>query len=568
MTMLNASTRFAPGSSGGRGSQSKGAPRGTFVTGRGLRLALLWRSIAMTVLIAAAFAALAYYSDFLYKPFRPAFVAIMAALVFVSRFGTFEADRARGAASLRLMSRSYFAMLLFSLIAISPLFLQGRLYTETLQAVQIKGIEGADINGVEFSPDGKRIVTASDDGTARVWDTATGVLRLTLRGHTNWLWQASFSPDGTRIVTASRDLTARIWDAKTGAPIRTLTGHLASVLDARYLKSGKEIATASADKTVKIWDAETGEVLRTFQGHNARVNGLAVSADGRRIASVDTAGAVRIWNAANGELVASFDVPGANWQDVSFDRAGGRVAAASEDGQAFVWDVGGRRLLQTVNHTTKLFTVAFIAPGELATGGIDGVVRVWRVASGEKVREITGHLGAVRDIALSPDGKEFVTGSRDNSARVWDVASGQEEQIVGHTNPAVKSPWVLDVPPVLYASHAPTPANILKKPEHAGELLGRGLVLALGVLLAGFLVKGVFMAMRWRAGTVWAVVGVLFVGAVYVLAMTLTDLPIEASYLWLIFGFVPAAILSLVLWLLMAALAGMRRRRPAADNRY
>lgn len=565
--MTRPTTMYAAKTSGAQPAKGT-APRGTFVTGRGLRMALLWRSIAMTVLIAAAFAGLAYYSDFLYKPFRPAFVAIMAVLVFVSRFGTFEADRARGAASLRLMSRSYFAMLLFSLIAISPLFLQGRLYTETLQAVQIKGIEGADINGVEFSPDGKRIVTASDDGTARVWDSATGVLRLTLRGHTNWLWQGSFSPDGARIVTASRDLTARIWDAKTGAPVRTLTGHLASVLDARYLKSGKEIATASADKTVKVWDAETGEVLRSFEGHNARVNGLSVSADGRRIASVDSGGGVRIWSAATGELVAAFDVPGENWQDVSFDRTGTRIAAAGEDGQAFVWDVGGRRWLQTVNHQSKLFAVAFIAPGELATGGIDGVVRVWNVSNGEMIREIKGHLGAVRDIALSPDGKEFATGSRDNSARIWDVASGAEEQIVGHTNPAVKSPWVLDVPPVLFASHAPTPANVLKNPQHAGELLGKGLVLAFAVLLAGFLVKGVFMATRWRAGTVWAVVVVLAVGAAYVVAMTLTDLPIEATYLWLIFGFVPAAILSLVLWVMMSMLAGMRRRKPAVDNRY
>ena len=80
-----------------------------------------------------------------------------------------------------------------------------------------------------FSPDGTSIVTASIDGTARLWDATTGQEIVALRGHNSWLRSAAFSPDGTRIVTASVDSTARLWDAITGQEIVALRGHDASV---------------------------------------------------------------------------------------------------------------------------------------------------------------------------------------------------------------------------------------------------------------------------------------------------------------------------------------------------
>src|SRR5262249_8067630 len=81
------------------------------------------------------------------------------------------------------------------------------------------------VRSAAFSPDGSRIVTASHDGTARAWDTATGKEIAVLRGHESAVYSAAFSPDGSRIVTASSDGTARIWDAATGKEIAVLRGH-------------------------------------------------------------------------------------------------------------------------------------------------------------------------------------------------------------------------------------------------------------------------------------------------------------------------------------------------------
>jgi WD40 repeat protein len=114
------------------------------------------------------------------------------------------------------------------------------------------------VNTAVFSPDGSRVVTASWDDTARVWDAATGVSIAILSGHRGWVNSAAFSPDGGRIVTASWDKSARIWDAQTGFVVATLSGHTDRVNSAVFSPDGLRIITASDDDTARVWDAGTG----------------------------------------------------------------------------------------------------------------------------------------------------------------------------------------------------------------------------------------------------------------------------------------------------------------------
>jgi hypothetical protein len=116
------------------------------------------------------------------------------------------------------------------------------------------GHDGA-VSSAAFSPDGSRIVTASDDNTARIWDAATVKEIAVLRDHDGPVTSAAFSPDGSHIVTASWDNTARIWDAATAKEIAVLRGHDNYVNSAAFSPDGSRIVTASSDKTARIWDA-------------------------------------------------------------------------------------------------------------------------------------------------------------------------------------------------------------------------------------------------------------------------------------------------------------------------
>ena len=138
-----------------------------------------------------------------------------------------------------------------------------------------------------FSPDGSRIVTASGDKIARIWeaviwDAATAKEIAVLRGHDDMVYSAAFSPDGSRIVTASRDKTARIWDAATAKEIAVLR-HDDGVNSATFSRDGSRIVTASWDTTAHISDAATAKEIAVLRGHDGALNSAAFSRDGSQI---------------------------------------------------------------------------------------------------------------------------------------------------------------------------------------------------------------------------------------------------------------------------------------------
>jgi TPR repeat protein len=148
-----------------------------------------------------------------------------------------------------------------------------------------------------FSPDGTRVVTASDDYTARLWDAKTGASLAVLKGHTDYVNSAGFSPDGTRVVTASDDKTARLWDAKTSASLAVLKGHTGSVKGAGFSPDGARVVTASSDNTARLWDAKTGASLAVLKGHTDSVFSAGFSPDGTRIVTASSDETARLWAA-------------------------------------------------------------------------------------------------------------------------------------------------------------------------------------------------------------------------------------------------------------------------------
>jgi len=118
------------------------------------------------------------------------------------------------------------------------------------------------VNGASFSPDGRRIVTASRDKTARVWDAANGKEIALLKGHRDSVNGASFSPDGRRIVTTSYDdNTARLWDAESGTEIALLKGHEDWASGASFSPDGRWIVTASGGNTARVWDVTRSKAI-------------------------------------------------------------------------------------------------------------------------------------------------------------------------------------------------------------------------------------------------------------------------------------------------------------------
>jgi hypothetical protein len=156
---------------------------------------------------------------------------------------------------------------------------------------------------VSWSPDGTRLATGNEDGTAKVWDAAGAQERLTLKGHAGAVNSVAWSPDGTRLATASNDGTARVWDAAGGRELLTLKGHPGAVVSTSWSPDGTRLATGSADGTAKVWDAAGGRELLNLKGHTGLVWSVSWSPDGTRLATGSDDGTARVWDAAGADAV-------------------------------------------------------------------------------------------------------------------------------------------------------------------------------------------------------------------------------------------------------------------------
>jgi WD domain, G-beta repeat len=275
-----------------------------------------------------------------------------------------------------------------------------------------------------FSPDGKRIVTASGN-VARVWDAATGApLGEPLRGHEGPVMSASFSPDGMRIVTGSDDETARLWDAATGAPLgEPLRGHEGPVMSASFSADGTRIVTASDDKTARVWDAADGKEIAILIGHEGPVLSAAFSPDGKRIVTASDDETVRVWDPATARLIGTpLQAHPEPIYTANFSPDGSRILAASGNG-ARVWDVAtGSTVATFLNQGRPLLSASFSPDGSRIITASGRNARIFETSTGRDVAILSDGKSDVTFASFSPDGSRAVTVSPSKGARIWDLA--------------------------------------------------------------------------------------------------------------------------------------------------
>ncbi|HSH77747.1 MAG TPA: protein kinase, partial [Herpetosiphonaceae bacterium] len=194
------------------------------------------------------------------------------------------------------------------------------------------------VEDAAFSPDGRLVVTASDDRTARLWQAATGQNIVTLEGHTGAVNGVAFSPDGRYVLTGSQDKTAALWDANTGLEVRRFTGHGKAIWDVAFSPDGKYALTGSFDKTAQLWDAQTGQAIRTFEGHTDEVYGVAFSPDGRNVVTSSRDQTTRLWDAETGQTIHVFAGHTEQVRSVAFSPDGLNILTGSHDKTARLWD--------------------------------------------------------------------------------------------------------------------------------------------------------------------------------------------------------------------------------------
>ncbi len=279
------------------------------------------------------------------------------------------------------------------------------------------------IEGVAVSTDG-RIASASDDETVRLFDLYDGRPLAVLRGHTGNVYYVAFSPDAKRLASASQDKTVRVWNVEGSVapvPLLVLRGHTSDVYDVSFSPDGKRIASASNDKTVRVWNSDgSGEPL-VLRGHDDRVYSVAFSPDGERLVTASRDKTVRVWNADGTGQPLVLRGHTETVLFAAFSPDGKRIASASFDQTIRIWNADGSgEPLVLRGSGGSIYSLSFSPDGRrLASTSTDKSIRIWNTDGGAEPTILYGHTEAVSAVVFTPDGRHLVSGGDDLTLRVW-----------------------------------------------------------------------------------------------------------------------------------------------------
>jgi WD40 repeat protein len=247
-------------------------------------------------------------------------------------------------------------------------------------------------------------------------------------GHAAGIGELVFSPDGRKALSCSADGTICLWEIDTGERLSTLLGHRGAVKSVVFSLDGRRALSSGNDATVRYWDIDTGKELRRFEGHSGIVHSAVLACDDRRVLSCGQDRTLRLWDTATGRQVQLLDVQNSPIRCVAVSHDVPLALSGGDDGIGRVWDLAtGEELHRLEGHTGQIWHVAMSPNGQMGlTAGQDKMILMWDLRTGKLARRFQGHESDVNNLVFSPDGKRFLSVSDDKTIRLWDVETGKE----------------------------------------------------------------------------------------------------------------------------------------------
>ena len=287
-----------------------------------------------------------------------------------------------------------------------------------------------EVMDIDWSDDGRRLLTAGKDRKVRVWDGSTGEPIGPPLLHPNHVYGAAFSPDGKSIVAGGVDFEAHLWDVASGKEIKTPVRHRAGIFCVAFCPDGVLAATGSADGQVRLWDVGTGRIVGPPLSHGSAVWSVQFSPDGRTLLTGSEDAKARLWKLPLGNVSRRLAPEHRSARAVAVGPDGASLLVACSDHVVRLDRSTGSQIGPAVRHPATIARVLVRPDGRafLTVGG--DTARLWDAASGLPFPGAAtirlpglGAFSGIMSAAFSPDGKTFATGGQDRKLRLWDAAT-------------------------------------------------------------------------------------------------------------------------------------------------
>lgn len=276
------------------------------------------------------------------------------------------------------------------------------------------------VSSVNFSPDGRQMISGDMENTIHLWDRDKGSCERVFEGHTGDITSVSFSPDGGSILSGSRDKTIRLWSPVTGECLRIYEGHKDQVASACFSPDGRFILSGSGDETLRLWDRNTGECVIILESGPGRVNSACFSPDGRQ--ALSGGGKVaRLWDLESGACTRVFTGHSGQVESVCFSHDARYVLSGGRDRSIHLWDRETGVCVKLFLQDCFIECLCFSPDGRYVLAGSSDKALLWSLAMEKCVAFLEGHKGEISSLCFSPDGRYALTGSRDKTLRLWEL---------------------------------------------------------------------------------------------------------------------------------------------------
>lgn len=282
------------------------------------------------------------------------------------------------------------------------------------------------VNFAEFSRDGRLVLTVSADQRVQIWEVETGLPKGKSLSSPDQVYVATFSPDGSHFLTATGGGVAQVWDCATTDPVGSPLRHQDAVYAASFSPDGSLLVTASGDTTALIWDISTSIPTIAPLRHQGAVYSCSFSPDGSRVITASSDTTARVWDVKSGQPLFPSLNHDRSVSTARFSPDGSRVITASDDKTARIWNARtGEPLTAPLKHDGPVISAQFSTDGtRVITVSDDRWARIWNARTGLQLGDAFPHVAGANITAFSPDGTLALSASDEHSVAIWNVRYG------------------------------------------------------------------------------------------------------------------------------------------------